>query len=302
VSEITYRLGTAADSYAIFLLFEETFADLTRRMGSNEATSFGDPKALASMWEERQPLYEHLAATAEHFWVAERDGRIVGYARSILRDGLRALTEFFVLPGTQSSGAGGELLARAFPAAGASRRIVVATLDVRAQARYLKAGVTPRFPVYYFGRAPERVDLPSDLSFERLEATPAALAMLGAIDSAVLAHTRDADQHWLIANREGYLYRRAGEVVGYGYVGKRSGPFALLNPADFPAVLAHAESRAAAQGHDHFGLEVPMINRAAVDHLLARGFRIDWFMALFMCDEPVGALEQYIVTSPPFIL
>jgi hypothetical protein len=82
----------------------------------------------------------------------------------------------------------------------------------------------------------------------------------------------------------------------------RSGPFALLHAGDFPAVLAHAESEAAAQGQHEFGLEVPMVNQVAVDYMLARGYRMDAFIALLMNDRPFGKFENYIVTSPPFIL
>ena len=45
-----------------------------------------------------------------------------------------------------------------------------------------------------------------------------------------------------------------------------------------------------------------MINRDVVDYLLARGFRIDSFVAIMMNDGPFGRFENYIVTSPPFIL
>ena len=58
------------------------------------------------MWAARRLLYEHLAATADQFWLAKRGETLLGFARSLLRDGLRLLTEFFVLPGEQSSGLG----------------------------------------------------------------------------------------------------------------------------------------------------------------------------------------------------
>jgi hypothetical protein len=65
--------------------------------------------------------------------------------------------------------------------------------------------------------------------------------------------------------------------------------------------LARAETEAAKDGRE-FGLEVPMVNRAAVDYLLAHGFHMDSFMALSMSDVPFGKFENYIVTSPPFFL
>lgn len=299
---IEFRRGTPADSYAVFEVFEQSLADLSRRQGSAAPTSAADPEALARMWVERCSLYEHLAHSADQFWLAERKGQVIGFSRSILRDGVRELTELFVLPGQQSAGVGRDLLARAFPANGARRRSIIASADVRAQALYLKAGVAPRFPIYYFGRAPEAVPMDTDLAIEPITPSAENLAMLGALDEALLWHRREEEHAWLLNDRQGYLYHRDGQPVGYGYVGVRNGPFALLDSADLCPVLAHAETVAAAQGRGEFGLEVPMANRAATDYLLARGYRMDSFMALLMSDAPFGRFENYILTSPPFFL
>ena len=147
---ITFRRATTADSYTVFCLFEETLADMVQRMGQTEPTSWADPAKLARMWEMRRGLYEHLAATAEQFWIAEQGDKAIGFARSIVRGQVRQLTEFFVLPNVQSSSVGRELLARAFPDDGIAHRSIIATTDLRAQARYLKAGVFPRFPPLLF--------------------------------------------------------------------------------------------------------------------------------------------------------
>jgi GNAT superfamily N-acetyltransferase len=299
---ITYRPATLADSHAAFEIFQRSILDLSQRLNVMAVTGGQDSVVLDNLWEERRPLYEHLARTAEHFWLAEAEGQPVGYARSILRSGVRELTEFFVQPGQQSAGVGRELLARAFPAEGARHRLVNATIDQRAQARYLKAGVYPRFPIYYFSRPPEAVDWSGDLGAEPLAAEAEALALLRAIDETVLGHARDEDHRWLLANRSGFVYRRGGRPVGYGYVGFRSGPFALLEARDFSAVLAHAETEAGRQGQARFGVEVPMVNRAAVDHLLERGCEIDSFFSLLMTDTPFGQFENYLLTSPPFFL
>ena len=134
-----------------------------------------------------------------------------------------------------------------------------------------------------------------------MAATAETLASLRQIDQIVLQHRRDEDHTWLLAEQQGYLYRRAGRVVGYGYVGQSSGPFAVLDPSDFPAILAHAESEAAAAGRN-FGVEIPLINRTAVDYLLGRGYQMDSFIALFLSDEPFGRFDHYIFPSPPFFL
>jgi GNAT superfamily N-acetyltransferase len=296
---IQYRPGTFEDSYTAYKIFEISLADFARRLGMVADQTSGDPEA----WDKRRPLYEHLARTAAHFWIAEDDGRPMGYARSIARDGVLELTEFFVLPEAQSGGVGRELLARTFPRAGAHRRTIIATSDLRAQGRYLRAGVYPRFPIYFLGRAPEPVTVISDLSFEPITDEEAGLPALAEIDRAVLGHRRDTDHRWLLSVREGgYLYRRGGQVVGYGYVGTNNGPFAVLDEGDFPAVLGHAETAAHARGAARTGFEVGMVNQAAVDYLLGRGYRLDEFFAFFMSDAPFGRFENYIFTSPPFFL
>lgn len=299
---VTFRPGSLEDSYTVFYLFEETLADLFRQLGLKERTSWSDPAVLEKMWQERRSLYEHLARTADHFWLAERDGEAIGFARSIRRGSVQELTEFFVRPGEQSAGIGRELLARVFPEEGAEYRSIIATTLPGAQVRYLKAGVYPRFPIYYFGREPETVNITTDLEFEPISNAPETLATLGTLDETILAHRRDVDHTWLLSDRQGYVYYRDGRPVGYGYVGLRSGPFALLDANDFPAVLAHAEGEVAGQGHQHFGLEVPMVNQTVVDYVLMRGFRMDQFMAVYMCDKPFGKFENYLITSPPFIL
>lgn len=303
-ASIRFEPGTSADSYAVFLVFERAYADLLPRLGIDEATSLADPAALARIWRTRQPLYDHLAATADQFWVARRGDELLGFSRSIVRDGLRLLTELFILPDRQSAGLGRELLARAMPAHdGPKQHWLLATNDLRAQALYLKNGLYPQFPVYYFWREPRDLPPPdSDLDIRIAGSSSATIQAMGAVDAQLLNHRRDIDHQWLLTDRQGYLYLRAGQPVGYGYVGHAGGPFALLDAADYPAVLVHAEGEMARLGQTHFGLEVPMVNHQSVDYLLKNSFRISRFMAQFMGNGPSARFSNYIMTSPPFIL
>jgi GNAT superfamily N-acetyltransferase len=302
VEPLTFRKGTADDSYAVFLVFEEALADLLPRVGIQPNGRYDDPEKLDRSWRSRRALYEYLASNHDQFWVAEQKGRIVGFARSIVHDDVRELTEFFVRPDLQSQGIGKTLFERAFPADG-KRHSIIATTDLRALVRYLKAGVYPRETLMYFGKKP----LAQDVRHVNLSAVPVkpsdqTLDKMDQIDSHVLTYRRRRDHRFLFQDREGFLFRRAGRVVGYGYVGAYSGPFALLDSGDYPAALALAETAAAGQGLDHFGLEVPMSNNRAIDHALQNGYRMDSFIAFLMTDRPFGQFDRYIVTSPPFIL
>lgn len=300
---ITYRVGTPDDTPDIFEVFIRTLADLERREGTPDADNmWTDPAFIRGYREQRFPLFEHLASTADQFWIAERDHQVVAYARSTLHDGVRDLTEFFVLPAHQAEGVGRELLARAFPTEGARLRTIIATTDIRALSRYLKSGVSPRFPIYAFSGKPRPVDVTTDLTFEPVTPGPEALAALRSIDQEVLGLTRDADHAFLLGDRRAHFYRRGGRTVGYGYGGNGTGPIALLEASDYPAVLAHAETESAARGETSFRMSVPLVNRAAAIHLLERGFRLEAFPLYLMSDEPFGTFDRYIMSSPPLFL
>jgi GNAT superfamily N-acetyltransferase len=297
---ITYRKGTIADSFAVFQVFTRSIIDLGERTNVMAITGGNDPEVLKSLWQRRQPLFEFLAQTAAQFWVAEKDGEIIGYARSSEHDGLMDLTEFFVLPNQQSGGVGRELLARAFPKSGARYRVIIATLDERALSRYLSAGVYGRFPVKYFYRKAEQVDMQTDLKIEPLQ-LDLQLDDLNRIDRQIVGHARAVVHQWVATTRDGFVYKRKGEVVGYGYVGGGNGPFALLDENDTPAVMAHAESLLAEKGEE-FGAETPLINRKAIQYFSERKYKIDSFTVLFMSNEPFGRFENYLCFSPIFFM
>lgn len=302
VPEVTFRRGTINDSRAAGSIFEAALLDLSERLNVTAITGAQDAEARARIWERRRPLFEHLARTAHQFWLAEADGEPVGYARSIIREGVWELTEFFVLPQQQSAGVGRALLERVLPGdENVHHKVIIATADVRAQARYLKVGVYARFPITYVSRQAEVVSVPSELSMVPFDSVDDILDALREIDRQILGHGHDEDHRWLMSQRTGYLYLRSGLPAGYGYTGDFTGPFALLDESDFPAVLAHAESLAALRG-EKFGVEVPLINQAAIDYLIHRGYKLDSFYAFFMSDKPFGHFDHYIFPSPPFFI
>jgi GNAT superfamily N-acetyltransferase len=297
---VAYRRGTPADTRTCFEIFEVSVDDLGARTGGSANATAGEPDAF----ETRRPLFDHLAATSDEWWIAEDDsGRAIGYARSIVRDGVRELTEFFVLPDAQSAGVGGGLLQRAFPADGTRHRAIVATIDPRAIARYLRTGLDARLPMIGLEGVPRDEPLSTDLERVVIDPADPPLEALAAIDRQTLDFRRDEDHRWLAGQRSALLYRRAGEPVAYGYHPSRpawGGPYAALDARDIPVLLADGEASAARAGHATVTFDVPMRDRQALDHLLARGFRVDPFVMLFFTDGPIDGLDRYVLTSPPF--
>jgi GNAT superfamily N-acetyltransferase len=296
---VSYRPGTLHDSYTVFRVFEQTVSNLSYQLGYSAAPPEDDPERSAAAWQERRPLFEHLARTAHQFWLALSGDEVIGYARSILHGGLLDLTEFFVLPGRQSAGVGRELLSRAFTSQPSPHRSIIATVDMRALARYLKSGVYARFPIYNFSRQP-RPGLPaSDLEVRPLAPSPHDLDLLNGLDQRLLGHIRQLDHTFWLSYKQGCLFYRRGELLGYGYIHKEGGPFLLADTAAYPAALSFAENRAASLT-DRFYLEVPLINQSAVDWLLLSGYQMSPFFAFFMSDSPWGSFDSYVFANPPF--
>jgi GNAT superfamily N-acetyltransferase len=298
---VSYRPGGTGDLVATHALVFDAVADLARRMGLESGDTTSTPEERAESLENWRPLLDHLAATSDQFWVAERGGELIGYARSILRDGVRELTEFFVSPKAQSQGVGRELLSRAMPA-GASRTYIISTIDLRALVRYQKLGIYQICAIFTFSQKPAQLTPPQSPPHDNLTFVPLTseqIPTLAELDKALHGHRRDIDHLWLMAHRTGFLLQREERAVGYGYVGTPySGPFVLLEEDDFPAALAHAEGIAIDQGFKEVAFDLPMLNRSAIQYLLARGYQMSPFFCFYMCNEPLPHVGKTIVTAP----
>src|SRR5438552_10085432 len=92
-----------------------------------------------------------LASDPDGYFCAIEEGQIRGMVSALVRGRVWYLSMFFVLPGEQERGLGRALLERALAygeARGVEVRCVWSSLDPRAQARYVMAGMAPRWPIY----------------------------------------------------------------------------------------------------------------------------------------------------------
>ena len=257
------RQGEAGDELAAF--------DVMRR-----AMNFDMP------WADHAAIRHHLRQSAgASFWVAEETprfhrNRVVGYGRSIVREGVWCLTEFFVLPDFHRRGLGGAILERCLTDGaqfGANTRLVLASQHPAADSLYIRrAECTPRLPMLLLVGPSDSLRVPgpeaaaivesrigqrrSEDRFARLLAEPLLLtteskAALDTLDRAIVGYARPMEHaHWAATmggiNGAARLFRRAssGEIVGYAYIGGTgSGPALALEPENLPAMLAHVAQR-----------------------------------------------------------
>jgi hypothetical protein len=105
-----------------------------------------------------------------------------------------------------------------------------------------------------------------------------------------------------MGTRRGILFRRDGEPAGYGYAGgPSSGPFAVLDERDLAAAIGHGEADAIRAGTE-FGVEVPLVNRGALEYVVRQGYQMSAFVTVMMSDAPFGNFDRYLCTSPQFFL
>ena len=201
---LRYRRATADDSRACHDMLWTSVVDLGRRQGSPLEGTADD------WWRTGESLHGLLAQLAAEWWIAEESnsGRAVGFARTIDREGLVELTEFFVLPEAQARGVGRELLERAFPAGVGTVRSIVATADVRAQARYYAAGTVARFPIYSLAGDIGEADTSGDGGLAVMAIDNArAIESQRAIERQVLGYGRSNEEmRWLLEHRRAHLY------------------------------------------------------------------------------------------------
>jgi GNAT superfamily N-acetyltransferase len=256
-------------------------------------------------WGSGESLHHLLARLAAEWWVAEEtdSGRLIGFARTLERDGLLELTEFFVLPDVQGKGIGRALLELAFPAGRGAVRSIVATSDVRAQARYYAAGMVARFPIYTLAARPSDAEPAGDLAAVPIDDAQ-TFHDQRAIERQALGHRRsDEELGWLVEHRRAHLYKRDGEAIGFSFVGSDGvGPVAAKEPSDLPFILLHVEGQAHAMGLERIEIQVPAPNEVAMRHLMGRGYRLDPWINFLMSDRPFGRFDRLVPFSPPLFL
>jgi GNAT superfamily N-acetyltransferase len=244
-----------------------------------------------------------LASDPDGYFCAVEEGRIRGMISALVRGRVWYLSMFFVLPGDQERGLGRALLERALAygeTRGVEVRSVWSSLDPRAQARYVMAGMAPRWPIYRVegdaeavGRLEQRMGLGPRA--RELACDPGIAEKLTA---EVFGHDRAEDlAHWRADGGQGVALERGGELTGFAYRrGQRIGPAAGRDETALIQAVA-AAATAAASGGASVTIRVPGACAALLQALVGCGFRIG-DLAVFLASRPFGRPELYLPSGP----
>jgi ribosomal protein S18 acetylase RimI-like enzyme len=276
--------------------------DLTLRHG------FG-PMATAS-----PPNFQmfSLRDDPDGLWVAESEsGNIAGFAWSWMCGDLWFLAQLFVDPAVQARGIGNELLKRtlehAQQASAAHRALITFTFNRVSQGLYMRHGLFPRMPIYFFAAGRDRVALtlpePS-LRGVAFDGSTAALKRLSDIDARALGVSRAKHHRYLLTEPtiKGFLLYAGSECVGYTYIsaGGHVGPLAVTRADVVGDALVAALKIAADGSSEKVSAFLPGTCNDALSLAVEVGMRIT-FPMLLMASPGFGDWTQYIPRNPGFM-
>lgn len=266
-------------------------------LGANEDQN------LDAYFEQQKTQYIHLEKHACEDWIAEDENeKIVGWARSLERDGHLQLTHFFVSTTTQGGGVGRELLNRAFPLGRGHQRSILATINPRALALYLQYDVVTLGMAFTFEGRPQDRPVDTDLDIIEAERNAETLASMTQIDHQTLGYRRPEELELLMSQQPVFLFYRQDQLAGYafGYGNHSVGPAASLVPEDMPAILAQIEASAVAAKADAVEWVIPAAAEQAVRWALDAGYHIHPFHEVLLAKHPVLKLDRYLITASSF--
>ncbi len=263
--QVRLRRGTADDEFP-------TFEAMRRTMN------------MEMNWAHHAPTRHHLRTSPNSsFWLAEElalfsPPKVIGYAHSMVREGVWCLNEFFMLPGHQRQGIGGALLNACLKdgdLAGSHTRLILASHHPSADALYMRrAGCFPRLPMMLLVGSLLKLSVPEadaatiqdsllpspalashpaflPLEAEPINLTPKVQAELDLLDREIVGYARPTEHTFWSATmggpyRSSRLFRLSappgekGRLVGYSYLGyETTGPALAVEAADLPRMIHH---------------------------------------------------------------
>jgi GNAT superfamily N-acetyltransferase len=296
---IVYRLAREDDFALADRLTVASINDLTERH------AFGP---MASPSPHRFQSFS-LKDDPDGLWVAEDAGQMLGFAFSWICGDLWFLAQLFISPERQNQGIGHALISRTMDQArksGAKTKALITFAFNRAsQSLYIRHGLFPQLPVYFFAGARDQLRLPP----ERLPSAPLSLSAahlrdLDAIDAAVLGVSRAKHHRYLLedaATKGLLLHASNGDRIGYAYVvDGHVGPLAVLQQEALVPALVTAFAFAIDAGSARVSAFIPSSCHGALSLAIGSGMRMT-FPMLLMADRDFGDWSRYMPRNPGFM-
>lgn len=298
---LVYRLARAQDLAAADALTVASINELTVRHG------FG-PMAAPS-----PPNFQSfsLKDDPDGLWIAEEGDDLLGFAWSWVCGDLWFLAQLFVDPAQQGRGIGNELLKmtleHARKSGAAHKALITFAFNRVSQGLYLRHGIFPKMPIYFFDVAREGVM--KSLPEPRLRGVPvddsgSTMEKLVEIDLRAIGVSREKHHRYLLSDPAitGVLLCVGRECVGYSYMsaGGHIGPLAVRQADMLGDAFLTAMNIAAKGPSAKISAFLPGTCESALSLAVERGMRIT-FPMLLMASPGYGTWTQYLPRNPGFM-
>jgi GNAT superfamily N-acetyltransferase len=277
---VRYRRATVADLAAQHAVFVAAEGELLARHGF----AWSPPP-----FEHLEPGFRHLLATdGERCFVAEADGRVVGYSAAFVRGDVAFLASLFIHPDVQGRGLGRQLFGLALEGAPSRRMTISDAIQPVSNALYARNGLLPATPVLGFVGEPVH---PGSSGLAAVEPDAASLA---ALDKAGYGFDRAVDHRFWATHAIPSLWRLGEVAVAYSYrwPNGRIGPLVGRDPA-----MAARALQAELAGGGRVMLEVPGTSRSLVATALAAGLRLQAPPGLLLLADGLAAPTGLAISS-----
>lgn len=296
-----YRPACADDLVRADALVVAAINDLTARHG------FG-PMATAS-----PPHFARFSLDDDPhgLWIAEEGDDIQGFAWSWSCGDLWFLAQLFVDPIRQGLGIGNELIKRTLEHARVSgavhKALITFTFNRVSQGLYIRHGLFPKMPIYFFGAARERVmaGLPHmSLRTGAIKDADSHRIALAEIDAHALGVEREKHHRYLLeeSTTKGMLLYAGDECVGYVYIASNGhiGPLAVKRTDLLGGAFTTALRIAADGPSEKISAFLPGTCASTLSIAIQHGMRIT-FPMLLMASPGYGDWTHYLPRNPGFM-
>ena len=298
---LVYRPARAQDLENADALVVASINDLTVRHGFGPMAASSHPNfQLFSLKDDPGGL-----------WIAEDGGNLLGFAWSWVCGDVWFLSQLFVDPAQQGRGIGNELLKltleHARKSGAAHKALITFTLNRVSQGLYMRYGLFPKMPIYFFDTAREGLMeklLESPLRSIPIDDSAATMERLAEIDSRAIGVPREKHHRYLLNDpaTTGVLLCAGSEVVGYSYIGSSGhiGPLAVREANVLGDAFMTALKMAADGSSEKISAFLPGTCESALSLAIELGMRIT-FPMLLMASPGYGTWTAYLPRNPGFM-
>jgi GNAT superfamily N-acetyltransferase len=243
-------------------------------------------------------------------WIAEDGGNILGFAWSWVCGDVWFLAQLFVDPTQQGRGIGNELIKRTLDHASKSgaihKALITFAFNRVSQGLYMRYGLFPRAPIYFFGATRDQVKAGLSQPPLRSVAMTAAAHMdkLVGIDRRAIGAMREKHHRYLLDDpaTKGFMLYAGTDYVGYAYLSTNGhiGPLAVTRGDLLGDAFETALNLAVDLQSEKISAFLPGTCDSALTLAVNHGMRIT-FPMLLMASPGYGDWTQYLPRNPGFM-